>query len=132
MSHNTLISELEHWLIGETLGDPEIVGVFDTLCQRLHAVGIPVERAALSWPTLHPLFRAEQVFWWLGRKAVLEQRYHASANARACPCLGKSGCNGGATRSRESTGGHHVIMPSLRRSPTPSGAASCRGRDSTD
>jgi adenylate cyclase len=79
MSHTTLISELETWLIEEALGDPEIVGLFDTLCQRLHAVGIPVERAALSWPTLHTLFRAEQVFWWLGRGAKLEQYYHSSA-----------------------------------------------------
>ncbi len=79
MSHNTLIAELETWLIEEALGDPEIVGIFETLCQRLHAVGVPVERAVLSWPTLHPLFRAEQVFWWLGRGAKLEQYYHSSA-----------------------------------------------------
>jgi len=79
MSHSTLISELETWLIEEALGDPEIVGLFDTLCRRLHAVGIPVERAVLSWPTLHPLFRAEQVFWWLERGANLEQYYHSSA-----------------------------------------------------
>jgi adenylate cyclase len=32
----------------------------------------------LSWPTLHPLFRAEQVFWWLGKGARLEQYYHSS------------------------------------------------------
>jgi len=79
MSHNTLIAELETWLIEEALGDPEIVGLFETLCRRLHAVGIPVERAVLSWPTLHPLFRAEQVFWWLGKGAKLEQYYHSSA-----------------------------------------------------
>jgi adenylate cyclase len=83
MSHNTLISELETWLIEEALGDPEIVGLFDALCCRLHGIGIPVERAALSWPTLHPLFRAEQVFWWLGRGAVLEQRYHSTMDSEA-------------------------------------------------
>ena len=44
-------------------------------------MGIPVERAALSWPTLHPLFRAEQVFWWLGKGARLEQHYHSSAGS---------------------------------------------------
>jgi len=79
MSHNTLIAEIETWLIEEALGDPEIVGLFETLCRRLHGVGIPVERAVLSWPTLHPLFRAEQVFWWLGKGAKLEQYYHSSA-----------------------------------------------------
>ena len=79
MSHNSLISEIETWLIGKALGDPEIVKLFEALCQRLHGVGIPVERAVLSWPTLHPLFRAEQVFWWLGKGARLEQYYHSSA-----------------------------------------------------
>jgi adenylate cyclase len=83
MSHNSLISEIETWLIGKALGDPEIVKLFESLCQRLHAVGIPVERAVLSWPTLHPLFRAEQIFWWLGKGARLEQYYHSSAGSEA-------------------------------------------------
>jgi adenylate cyclase len=83
MSHDTLISEIETWLIGKALGDPEIVKLFEALCQRLHAVGVPVERAVLSWPTLHPLFRAEQVFWWLGKGAKLEQYYHSSAGGEA-------------------------------------------------
>jgi adenylate cyclase len=81
MGHNSLISEIETWLIGKALGDPEIVGLFEALCQRLHGVGVPVERAVLSWPTLHPLFRAEQIFWWLGKGAKLEQYYHSSAGS---------------------------------------------------
>jgi adenylate cyclase len=83
MSHDALISEIETWLIGEALGDPEIVKLFEALCQRLHAVGVPVERAVLSWPTLHPLFGAEQVFWWLGKGARLEQYYHSSIGSEA-------------------------------------------------
>ncbi len=79
MSHNALIAEIEGWLIEAALGDPEIVGLFEGLCRRLHAVGVPVERAVLSWPTLHPLFRAEQIFWWQGKGAKLEQYYHSSA-----------------------------------------------------
>ena len=63
MSHNALISEIEDWLVGKALRYPEIVRLFDVLCRRLHGVGVPVERAVLSWPTLHPLFRAEQVLW---------------------------------------------------------------------
>jgi len=81
MSHNALIAEIESWLITKALGDAEIVKLFEALCQRLHGVGIPVERAVLSWPTLHPLFRAEQVFWWLGKGAKLEQYYHSSAGS---------------------------------------------------
>ena len=81
MSHNALIAEVENWLMDAALGDPEIVGLFEGLCRRLHAVGVPVERAVLSWPTLHPLFRAEQVFWWRGKGAKLEQYYHSSAGS---------------------------------------------------
>jgi adenylate cyclase len=83
MSHQTLIAEIESWLLQKALGDPEIRELFEALCQRLHAVGIPVERAVLSWPTLHPLFRAEQVFWWLGKGARLEQHYHSTAGSEA-------------------------------------------------
>jgi adenylate cyclase len=40
-----------------------MVGLFEALCRRLHAAGIPVDRALLAWPTLHPLFIAEQITW---------------------------------------------------------------------
>ena len=83
MSHDTLIAEIEAWLLEKALGDPEIVKLFEALCQRLHAVGVPVERAVLSWPTLHPLFGAEQVFWWLGKGARLEQYYHSAIGSEA-------------------------------------------------
>ncbi|MEM8792979.1 MAG: adenylate/guanylate cyclase domain-containing protein [Pseudomonadota bacterium] len=63
MAHGALISEVEQWLIGKALADPEIATLFRLLCQRLHALGIPIDRAAVSWPTLHPLFRAEQAVW---------------------------------------------------------------------
>ena len=33
------------------------------MCMRISAVGIPVTRARLIWPTLHPLFQAETVIW---------------------------------------------------------------------
>lgn len=79
MSHNALIAEIEGWLVDAALGDPDIVRLFEGLCRRLHAVGVPVQRAVLSWPTLHPLFRAEQIFWWRGKGAKLEQYYHSSA-----------------------------------------------------
>ena len=55
MSHNALIAEIESWLIAKALGDPEIVKLFEALCQRLHGVGIPVGRAVLSWPSISAL-----------------------------------------------------------------------------
>ncbi|MEO1686925.1 MAG: adenylate/guanylate cyclase domain-containing protein [Pseudomonadota bacterium] len=76
MSHDTLIREIESWLLDEALFDPDIVELFGTLCTRLHAAGVPLERAALTWPTLHPLFQAEQIYWRLGGGAELFQFRH--------------------------------------------------------
>ena len=79
MSHSTLTSEIEDWLLYKALADPDIRSLFENLCIRLRGIGIPLERAALSWPTLHPLFRAEQAFWYPDKGAELEQYYHSSA-----------------------------------------------------
>ena len=78
MSHITLTGSIEDWLIRKALGDPDIRSLFERLCNRLRGIGIPLERAALSWPTLHPLFRAEQAFWYPDKGAELEQYYHSS------------------------------------------------------
>ncbi|MEM6621366.1 MAG: adenylate/guanylate cyclase domain-containing protein [Pseudomonadota bacterium] len=78
MSHATLITEIEDWLIGKALGDPDVVVLFENLCNRLHGLGIPLDRTAMSWPTLHPLFRAERVFWHRDKGVTLEQYTHGS------------------------------------------------------
>lgn len=83
MTHATLTAKLETWLLQETLSDPDIVELFGTLCQRLHAIGLPLERAALSWPTLHPLFQAEQIYWHLGEGAELFQYRHDAKSTGA-------------------------------------------------
>src|SRR5512145_1549085 len=76
MSHSTFIAGIEDWLIEKALGDPDITLLFETLCQRLHSVGVPLDRASLSWPTLHPLFRSEQVFWRRGTGTEFQQYIH--------------------------------------------------------
>lgn len=81
MSHTTFIGEIEDWLIGKALGDPDITLLFETLCERLHAVGVPLDRASLSWPTLHPLFRSEQVFWRRGVGTEFQQYIHGTSNS---------------------------------------------------
>ncbi|MBR28413.1 MAG: adenylate cyclase [Rhodobacteraceae bacterium] len=83
MTHATLTAKVETWLLQETLSDPDILELFGALCQRLNAVGIPLERAALSWPTLHPLFQAEQIYWRLGEGAQLFQYRHDATSSGA-------------------------------------------------
>lgn len=79
MSHATLIAEIEDWLLRKALADPDIRTLFERLCHKLRGIGIPLERGALSWPTLHPLFHAEQAFWFPDKGAKLEQYYHSSS-----------------------------------------------------
>ncbi|MFK7942635.1 MAG: adenylate/guanylate cyclase domain-containing protein [Paracoccaceae bacterium] len=76
MSHSSLIAAVEDWLLGKALGDPDIQPLFEKLCDRLRATGIPLDRASLSWPTLHPLFKSEQVFWRHGEGSELNQYMH--------------------------------------------------------
>jgi len=80
MTHTVLISEVERWLLKEALGDPDITQLFAALCERLNAIGLPVDRAALTWPTLHPLFRAEHLRWTQAEGATLFQSEHATVD----------------------------------------------------
>jgi adenylate cyclase len=81
MSHATFIAGIEDWLVCKALGDPDITRLFETLCERLHAAGVPLDRASLSWPTLHPLFRSEQVFWHRGAGSKLQQYIHETTQS---------------------------------------------------
>ncbi|MEM1299420.1 MAG: adenylate/guanylate cyclase domain-containing protein [Pseudomonadota bacterium] len=83
MSHASLIADVEDWLVGKALGDPDIRALFEKLCDRLRATGIPLARASLSWPTLHPLFKSEQVFWWHGKGSELNQYEHTNGPTEA-------------------------------------------------
>ena len=76
MSHDALMAEVQGWLIEQSLFDADIVQLFGSLCERLGASGLPIARAALSWPTLHPLFQAEQIYWRDGQGAELFQYPH--------------------------------------------------------
>lgn len=76
MSRQTLINEIGEWLIDQALDKPDILEVFEHLCCRLHAVGLPIGRARLTWPTLHPLFQAETALWQSSKPVEFEQFLH--------------------------------------------------------
>ncbi len=76
MDDNTLVSGINEWLADQALSEPDIVGMFEGLCHRLHAIGIPLARARLTWPTLHPLFKAETTLWTRGEGTLFEQFLH--------------------------------------------------------
>jgi adenylate cyclase len=98
MLHDTLIAEIEIWLLEEAVSDPEIVELFGALCTRLNGIGVPVQRSALSWPTLHPLFQSEQIYWTLGGQTKLFQYRHDAQS----------------TGAFEASPFHHVLVNDLR------------------
>ena len=76
MSRQTLVNALGEWLIDQALSQPDIVAMFEQVCNRLYAIGVPLSRARLTWPTLHPLFQAETILWIPGAETEFEQFKH--------------------------------------------------------
>ncbi len=83
MSHDAMIQPLQEWLIDKSLGDSDVIELFETMCNSMVGVGLPIHRARLIWPTLHPLFQAETVMWDEGKPAVLEQFEHQDQDSDA-------------------------------------------------
>ncbi|MCQ0987046.1 adenylate/guanylate cyclase domain-containing protein [Jiella marina] len=79
-----MAKHVREWLLTEAMGKPRLDDLFYKLCVRLTGIGLPVARARLNWPTLHPLFRAEMISWHRGeRRARLDHFHHQDANTDA-------------------------------------------------
>ena len=76
MAESSLIGQVTDWLVDQSLGEPDIVELFEGVCIRLNAIGVPVSRGMLMWSTLHPLFQAENVVWHRNQAAELRQFRH--------------------------------------------------------
>jgi adenylate cyclase len=70
------VEEIEDWLIREALGQPDIGQMFAGTCERMRAAGIAIDRALLSWSTLHPLIEAETALWLPGEAPRSAQHAH--------------------------------------------------------
>jgi adenylate cyclase len=76
MTTRQLVTEINDWLMDQALSETDMVSLFEGLCRRLHAIGIPVARFRLMWPTLHPLFQAETILWENGGATEFDQFEH--------------------------------------------------------
>jgi adenylate cyclase len=76
MAESSLVTQVTDWLVDQSLGEPDVVDLFDGLCKRLSAIGVPIGRGMLMWSTLHPLFQAESVLWLRDQAPELGQFAH--------------------------------------------------------
>ena len=67
---------MAEWLADQSLGDIDYVALLENFCNRLTAIGVPLERGHISFRTLHPLFEAMSCTWWRGRGCVTEDLVH--------------------------------------------------------
>jgi adenylate cyclase len=76
MAESSLVTQVTDWLVTQSLGEPDIVDLFQGVCDRLSGIGVPIARGMLMWSTLHPLFQAENVAWKRNQDAELRQFPH--------------------------------------------------------
>ncbi len=62
-SLGALADDIATWLAGEALGSSEPAALFDALCRRLRAAGVPILRGNVSFNVLHPLYVAGSLTW---------------------------------------------------------------------
>ena len=60
------------WMLSERLKQNRITLLFDGFLRQLDAIGIPVDRATLHLPQLHPQLRARTVLWEIEAGGAME------------------------------------------------------------
>ncbi|WP_349358421.1 adenylate/guanylate cyclase domain-containing protein [Stappia sp.] len=112
------LEDIEDWLIREALGQPDIGQMFVDMCERMLAAGVPVERAMLSWTTLHPLIEAETAVWLPGAPPERAQHGHDDQDTEdwlASPIRAMLVARETRLRRRLTTGNASDIFPVLAR-----------------
>ena len=60
---SVLADGIATWLAEQALGSSQPADLFDGMCRRVRAAGIPVMRANVSFEVLHPLYAAAALKW---------------------------------------------------------------------
>jgi adenylate cyclase len=69
------IINLHVWAVGEGLRGADAATLFDGLCQRLVAAGVPLLRGFAGTPTLHPQWGGYGYTWWRHLNAIHPQQF---------------------------------------------------------
>lgn len=76
-----IVDQLQSWLADQALDSTTLQPLFEGLCERIYMAGLPLDRATVTWPALHPMFHAERLLWQQGAKVdhmTFDDRDHVS------------------------------------------------------
>jgi adenylate cyclase len=72
LTGGSLIDGVADWLMTQALSEVTLEALLDGCCGRLAAAGVPLERAHISFRTIHPLFHATALTWRRGQGVASE------------------------------------------------------------
>jgi adenylate cyclase len=78
---DSALARVREWLFEEGHQAPTNMVLFDRLCRRLAADGLPLWRAVVQFGTLHPLYQADSLYWWRGTGIEHVRRPHEFMNS---------------------------------------------------
>ncbi len=76
MSYDHLVGDVIEWLVHESLEALSPPDLFVGMCERLHQIGVPIDRGNVAYTTLHPMIEAETARWRPGEPLETIQHDH--------------------------------------------------------
>ncbi|MBT6119574.1 MAG: hypothetical protein HOH66_17065, partial [Rhodospirillaceae bacterium] len=77
------IETVADWLTDQALAEMEVDDLVDGLCDRLHAAGVPIWRAHVTFRIIHPLYGSRSATWYRDRNAELASHPRAFVGSQA-------------------------------------------------
>jgi adenylate cyclase len=68
--------DLIDWVLRHATAQDDLGALITGVCERLIAAGLPIWRASLDLPTIHPVARAVSHRWWRDRPVTVEMLPH--------------------------------------------------------
>jgi adenylate cyclase len=72
--------DITQWVVSEGLKGSSETEILAGFCQRLVTDGMPLLRANLSQPTLHPIVGGHNFIWWRDEETAVEEDWRRSFN----------------------------------------------------
>ncbi len=75
-----LIDSVASWLMAGALGATTLEDLLSGCCEQLYAAGIPIARAHITFPTLHPLYASISLTWLRGSGIERNEHSHVETD----------------------------------------------------